>query len=63
MKSIRRYLSHFDLANNKEVPSEILNGIRIKQSDFINAMKEIIPTALREFYVEPSNIKWEDVGG
>jgi transitional endoplasmic reticulum ATPase len=63
MKSIRRYLSDFDLANNKEVPSEILNGIRIKQGDFINAMKEIIPTALREFYVEPSNIKWEDVGG
>jgi len=63
MKSIRRYLSDFDLANNKEVPSEILNGIRIKQSDFINAMKEIVPTALREFYVEPSSIKWEDVGG
>ena len=26
-------------------------------------MKEIIPTALREFYVEPSNIKWDDIGG
>ena len=63
MKSIRRYLTEVDLANNKKVPSEILNSIRIKSSDFINAMKEIIPTALREFYVEPSNIKWDDVGG
>ncbi len=26
-------------------------------------MKEIIPTALREFYVEPSNIKWDEIGG
>ena len=63
MKSIRRYLSDFDLANRKEVPSEILNSIRIQNSDFTNAMKEIIPTALREFYVEPSNIKWDDIGG
>ena len=63
MKSIRRYLSEVDLANKKEVPSEILNSIRIQNSDFTYAMKEIIPTALREFYVEPSNIKWDDIGG
>jgi len=63
MKSIRRYLSEVDLANKKEVPSEILNSIRIQNSDFTHAMKEIIPTALREFYVEPSNIKWDDIGG
>jgi transitional endoplasmic reticulum ATPase len=63
MKSIRRYLTEIDLANSKEVPSEILNSIRIKSIDFINSMKDIVPTALREFYVEPSNIRWEDVGG
>ncbi len=63
MKSIRRYLTEIDLANNREVPSEILNAIRIKNNDFINSMKDIIPTALREFYVEPSNIKWDDIGG
>ena len=34
MKSIRRYLSEVDLANRKEVPSEILNSIRIQNSDF-----------------------------
>ncbi len=63
MKSIRRHLSDYDLTTKKEVPSEILNCIRIDQKDFINAMKEIVPTALREFYVEPPNIKWSDVGG
>ncbi|MDQ4073561.1 MAG: AAA family ATPase, partial [Thermoproteota archaeon] len=63
MKSIRRYLSEIDLNNKKEVPPEILNSIRIRNSDFLNAMREIVPTALREFYVEPSNIKWDDVGG
>ena len=63
MKSIRRTLTDFDLQNQNQVPSEILNSIRINQQDFINAMKEIIPTALREFYVEPTNITWDEVGG
>jgi transitional endoplasmic reticulum ATPase len=63
MKSIRRSLTDFDLENQNQVPSEILNSIRINQQDFINAMKEIIPTALREFYVEPTNITWDEVGG
>jgi len=63
MKSIRRTLTDFDLENQNQVPSEILNSIRINQQDFLNAMKEIIPTALREFYVEPTNITWDEVGG
>jgi transitional endoplasmic reticulum ATPase len=63
IKSIRRTLTDFDLENQDKVPSEILNSIRINQQDFINAMKEIIPTALREFYVEPTNITWDEVGG
>ena len=56
MKSIRRTLTDFDLENQNQVPAEILNSIRINQNDFMNAMKDIIPTALREFYVEPTNI-------
>lgn len=63
MKSIRRTLTDFDLENQNQVPSEILNSIRINNNDFLNAMKEIIPTALREFYVEPTNITWDEVGG
>jgi transitional endoplasmic reticulum ATPase len=35
----------------------------IRSRDFREGMKEIIPTAMREFYVEVSRIKWEDVGG
>lgn len=63
LKSVRRCLSEIELENNTKLPVEILNNIKITQMDFINAMHDIIPTALREFYVEPSNIKWDDVGG
>jgi transitional endoplasmic reticulum ATPase len=35
----------------------------ITDRDFKEGMKEIIPTAMREFYVEVAGVKWEDVGG
>jgi transitional endoplasmic reticulum ATPase len=37
--------------------------IDIKNSDFRDGMKEIIPTAMREFYVETAAVLWNDVGG
>ena len=30
---------------------------------FTDAMHEIVPTAMREFYVERAKILWKDVGG
>ncbi len=62
MKSIRRYLPEIDLENEK-IPSEILQSMQIKLIDFYDAMHEVVPTAMREFYVERSKVWWHDVGG
>jgi len=62
MKSIRRYLPEIDLESEK-IPSEILQSMQIKLIDFYDAMHEVVPTAMREFYVERSKIWWHDVGG
>ena len=62
MKSIRRYLPEIDLETEK-IPSKILQSMEIKIIDFYDAMHEVIPTAMREFYVERSKIFWENVGG
>ena len=62
MKSIRRYLPEIDLETEK-IPSKILQSMEIKIIDFYDAMHEVVPTALREFYVERSKIYWENVGG
>ena len=62
MKSIRRYLPEIDLETEK-IPSKILQSIEIKIIDFYDAMHEVVPTAMREFYVERSKIFWENVGG
>ncbi len=62
MKSIRRYLPEIDLEGER-IPSEILQSMRIKLIDFYDAMHEVVPTAMREFYVERSKVWWKDVGG
>ena len=62
LKSIRRYLPEIDLETEK-IPSEVLQAMQIKLIDFYDAMHDVIPTAMREFYVERPKIWWHDVGG
>ena len=62
LKSIRRYLPEIDLETEK-ISSEVLQSMQIKLIDFYDAMHDVIPTAMREFYVERPKVWWQDVGG
>jgi transitional endoplasmic reticulum ATPase len=62
LKSIRRYIPEIDLETEK-IPSEVLQSMQIKLIDFYDAMHEVVPTAMREFYVERPKVWWHDVGG
>jgi transitional endoplasmic reticulum ATPase len=62
MKALKRYLPEIDLESDKVSP-EILEKMVITNKDYYNGLKEIVPTALREFYVETPKVKWENVGG
>ena len=62
IKAIRRYLPEIDLENER-IPSKILESMQIKLRDFYDAMLEVIPTAMREFYVERAKVWWDNVGG
>ena len=62
MKSINRHLPEIDLETEK-ISSEVLQSMQIKLIDFYNAMHEVVPTAMREFYVERPKVWWKDVGG
>jgi len=62
MKALRRYLPHIDL-NNEEIPTEILDSIRVTMEDFREAIKGVEPSALREVLVEIPTVSWCDVGG
>lgn len=62
LKAIRRYLPEIDLETEK-VSTEILQSMEIGIADFYDAMHEVVPTAMREFYVERPKVFWKDVGG
>ncbi len=62
LKAIRRYLPDIDLETEK-VSAEILQKMDINIQDFYDAMHEVVPTAMREFYVERPKVFWNEVGG
>src|SRR5919198_3029633 len=62
MKSLRHYLPEIDSEGEKVSPYA-LELIEITNKDFKEGMKEIIPTAMREFYVEVARVRWNSVGG
>jgi transitional endoplasmic reticulum ATPase len=62
MKCLRKLLPELNLQDEKVSP-ETLQKLIIEKNDFENAIREITPSALREVYVEPPEVKWDDIGG
>ena len=62
MKALRRYLPQINLEEER-VPPSVLEKMEIKMEDFLNAYKEITPTAMREVYIEVPTVHWNDIGG
>ncbi|MHA1125519.1 MAG: CDC48 family AAA ATPase [Candidatus Heimdallarchaeota archaeon] len=62
MKALRRFLPDIDLAE-KIITPELLEVLEVTQEDFLSAMKEIQPSAIREVFTEIPNVRWSDVGG
>ena len=62
MRALRRVLPEIDM-EKETVPVEVLNKIKVLQSDFDDALRELEPSTLREVIVENPNIHWSDIGG
>lgn len=62
MKSLRRYLPQINLEEER-IPPSVLEKMEVTMEDFINAYKEITPTAMREVYIEIPTIHWDEIGG
>ena len=62
MKCLRRLLPDLNLEDEK-LPPETLDKLIITQSDFNQAIKDVMPSAMREVFLESPDIKWEDIGG
>ncbi len=62
IRALRKVLPEIDLTA-ENIPSDILKKIVVTMDDFMNVIKEIEPSALREVFVEIPDIKWHDIGG
>jgi len=62
MKALRRYLPQINLEEER-IPPSVLEKMQVTMEDFVNAYKEITPTAMREVYIEIPTVHWEDIGG
>ncbi len=62
MTSLRRVLPEIKL-EEKTIPPEILEKLRVTGKDFQAAMRQVEPSAMREVLVQVPNVHWKDVGG
>ena len=62
MKCLRRLLPELNLEDEKLAP-DVLNRLIITMNDFENAIKDVMPSAMREVYLEPPDVHWSDIGG
>jgi transitional endoplasmic reticulum ATPase len=62
MKCLRRLLPELNLEDEKLAP-EMLNKLIIIGTDFDNAIRDIMPSAMREVYLESPDVPWTAIGG
>lgn len=64
MKALKRNLPLIEeYSDGGDIPDEILSMITVTMKDFMDAFKEIVPTALREVEVSIPKVVWDDIGG
>jgi transitional endoplasmic reticulum ATPase len=61
MDSLRRILPGVNLRDG--IPSNVLESLQVNRQDFMNAMKRVQPSALREIMIQVPNVTWDDIGG
>ncbi len=62
MRCLRRHLPELSLEDEKISP-ETLDKLVITMNDFEIAIKDVMPSAMREVYLEIPDVKWTDIGG
>ena len=62
MSALRKILPKIDF-EMAEIPYETLMKLEVTMDNFLDAMKEVEPSAIREVFVEVPDVKWSDVGG
>ena len=62
MTTLRKIFPNIDF-ELEEIPYEDLMKLQVTMDDFMEALKEVEPSAIREVFTEIPDVKWDDVGG
>ncbi|MES2045936.1 MAG: CDC48 family AAA ATPase [Pseudomonadota bacterium] len=62
IEAVRKLMPRLDLAEGT-IPPEILDTLAVTREDFLDALKRVQPSAMREVMVEAPRVRWDDVGG
>lgn len=62
MRSIRTMLPDIDFEVSN-LPYDKLMELRVEMEDFIDALRGVEPSAIREIFVEVPKVNWKDIGG
>lgn len=62
MICLRRIFPDIDFALS-QIPYEQLSKLEVHMDDFLAALREVEPSAIREVFVEVPDVRWTDVGG
>lgn len=62
IEAVRRIMPKLDL-EAQTIPNEVLEELCVERSDFVEALKRVQPSAMREVMVQAPNVGWSDIGG
>ena len=62
IEAVRRIMPQLDL-EAQTIPPEVLEALNVTRDDFLEALKRVQPSAMREVMVQVPNVGWADIGG
>ena len=62
IEAVRRIMPRLNL-EERTIPPEVLDTLAVTREDFVEALKRVQPSAMREVMVQAPTTRWEDVGG
>ncbi|MEG3176838.1 CDC48 family AAA ATPase [Sphingomonas sp. RB3P16] len=62
IEAVRKLMPRLNLSEGT-IPPEILDTLAVTREDFVDALKRVQPSAMREVMVEAPRVRWDDVGG
>ncbi|MCS7128108.1 MAG: CDC48 family AAA ATPase [Sulfolobales archaeon] len=63
MIALRKFISEEKIDLSKPIPPSVLQKLKVTMKNFVEAMKGVGPSLIREVFVEIPEVHWSDIGG